>query len=301
MHPHNVYINDKRLAIFVAVGIITGLFGCAAQPHRDVRVGPDHTKLEQYDLDFLTGDLIKNSRKIQTLKADVDVAIVSPFLREPPQLNFSEGRLAVKKFISGGVPKAAVRLDIIHRREKAVRIIGDGEYYEVAMPVMDLFYTGNYDDELSKVENRIHFTPVEIARVFNVEGLLARRPQILRAYPGRWEFSAGDEAESVELPAQWAIDSIEVESGDRPYPRIHSSLVMDRKNRELTKLDAFRRDGSLMTRAWIKDVRTSRSGDVHIPAEFMIWYPPPLEGTVIRLRLSRVVLNEEIDDAIFEF
>ncbi len=288
--------------ILAAGGFAMCLLGCQARPAADVRLGPERRAPERRDLDTVAEDLAANSLAIEDIKADIDVAIVSPFLQRPPQLELN-GRLAIMKMEQDGVPVAAVRVDIRHQRESAIDLKGDGEHYEVDMPIMNLHYTGRYGDVLSRVEDRIHFTPVEIANVFNVEGLLTDRIQTLRAYPAHWDFSAIGETDPVELPPRWAINSVERGDADT-YPWVNNSLILDEQE-QLSIIDNFRPDGTLKTRIWILDqriVRTEQREATLVPAEFMIWYPPPLEGTVIRVRLSRVEINEGIEDTdIFKF
>ncbi len=290
--------------LVLALGAATVLFGCRAAPRKDIQLGPQRAKPAEKELNALVRSLSADSASIRTLRADLDVAIVSPLLQPPQQLNLS-GRIVVKKTVGRGPAAPAVAIDVKHDRGRRITFTGDGEYYEVDMPILDLSYSGRYRDILSPRENRLHFTPVEIANAFNLEGLL-ERPSTLRAYPSQWDHAAIGKSDPVEFPPRWAIDSLEIDDGDEPRLWVHNSVVLDRRTERPLKIDTFRPDGSLMARTWIMDERVvrTRTNDrraISVPSELMIWYPPPLEGTVIRLRISRATLNEEIDDSVFEF
>ncbi len=300
---------NRRLSLNAITGLaflVTAIFlsqtGCQTGTPTEIMVGPDRSQPEQIDVHMLKRRVLNNSTKLKSLRADVEMAMVSPLLRQPPQLSLS-GRLAVKKFTDGRENKAAVRIHLSHRNGD-ITFIGNGEYYQVDMPLLNMSYEGHYDDVLEPRENRIHFTPAEIANVFNLEGLLLHRPQTLKAYPAHWAHSAIGEDRPPEFPPQWVLDTIKIEDGDDPFPWIHNSIVIDSRNENLMRIDTFRPQGTLLTRTWLLDERVIRTPDretVRIPSEIMIWYPPPLEGTVIRLRLSNFTINEELDEALFDF
>ncbi len=286
---------------FFFAGILLLLSGCQATKPPEIQIGPARSAPAAKGVDKLVEDLIAGNEKFETLKADVQVAMVSPLLQQPPQLNLS-GRLAVKKN-EGGDRHASIRLRISpERRSEGITMIGDGEYFDVDMPLLNMSYSGHYDETHQEKEKTIHFTPLELANVFNLEHLLRGRVHTLRAYPAHWDHSALRGGEAVEFPPKWAIDSLQIEDRDHPYPWTHNSLVLDRRTETLLKIDSFRPDGSLMSRIWVLAGRIASGGErgsVRIPSELQIWYPPPLENTVIRVRLSNIVLNVEIEDDLF--
>ena len=178
---------------------------------------------------------------------------------------------------------------------------GDGENYKVQMPVFadSTPYGGRYGESVTMSPNRVHFLPEDVADALDLEDLFTGKGQVLRAYPAGWDLFQG----SFETPpildlATWHIDSVVTTELPHPAIRVVNSLTIDRRTEQILRLDKFRLwDGSLRTRIWYANHRPVKAGpnlNVEVPGEIMFWYPEPLEGTVIRMRLNRVKLNMEI-------
>jgi hypothetical protein len=256
----------------------------------------------QKTLDELKGRIISNSRSFATLTAKVDVALRSDFLLNPPQLNLS-GKLALKRELGeDGVPRTKVYLYLERLGSKRIELIGDGRNYVVDMPVFGDKYSGEYGEPLSRQRNRIHFMPDDLASAFVITDLFYQSSQVLKSYPTRWDMIAGNPRNPLVVPPVWIIDSIRVGGGVEPRAWVDSSLVLDGNTEEVLRLDRFRTDGSLRTSIWYLNPGVIRGPDdesVRVPGEVLLWYPPPLESTAIRIRLREQRVNVPVSDDTF--
>lgn len=256
----------------------------------------------QKTLDELKERIISNSRSFATLTAKVDVALRSEFLQSPPQLNLS-GKLALKREIGeDGVPQTKIYLYLERLGSKRLELVGDGRSYVVDMPIFDDRYSGEYGEPISRRRNRIHFMPDDLASAFVITDLFSQSSQVLKGYPARWDLIAGNPQNPMVVPPIWVIDSIRVGGETEPRAWVDSSLVLDRDTEEILRLDRFRTDGSLRTSIWYLNPGVIRGPDdetVRVPGELLMWYPPPLESTVIRIRLKERRVNVPVSDDTF--
>ncbi len=263
------------LSLLLAAG------GCAGGP-AELREPPSTGEVQEKSLAELKERLISNDAAFLTLTADCQAAITSPLLRQPPQLNIS-GKLMLEK-------PGKIRLKLSGPGQTYIELVGNGEEYVVRMPIFrNLPYSGKYDEPIKPVADRIHFMPDDLAQALNMMSLLEGKTQVLKAYPRRWDIVAGDIQNPVVYPPTWTIDSIVAAGEPEVGLKVLNSILIDRTTEEVLRLDKFRWDGSLRTRIWYSEPTTARKPDgepVRVPGELLIWYPYPLEGTLIRLRLT---------------
>ena len=282
-------------ALMLALGGLGVLMAAGCAPTLDVQEPPAAAQLQQRSLSELKAGLLTNDAAFRTLEADCRAVLVSPFIRRPSRLEMS-GKLYLSK-------PGQVRLTLGGPGKTYVELVGDGQSYVVRMPALgDLAYGGRYGDPIEYAVNRIHFMPDDLADAFDFNSLLSGKSLVSRAYPPRWESVTTEAQEPPVSPAAWVIDAIVVDERQQPPVSVCSSVLIDRTTEQLRRLDKFHWDGSLRTRIWYKSFGVTRGPDgnpVRVPGELVIWYPPPLEGTIIGLALRNQKINVPIPEGTF--
>lgn len=233
-----------------------------------------------------------NSAAISSLRAEVDAWIYSPLMR-PNRVPIS-GRLAAG-------PNGEIYLELGRVEHTQVQVIGDGQHYRVEAFGTD--YGGTYGESLSPQSSRIHILPEDLACALQPQMLFEGRSQVLRSYPQRGDIIAGSWSEPVIYPPTWSIDSIQVEESP-PRAWVENSLMIDRRTERLLRLDRFGPDGTLTRRISYRGqniVTGPGNAAVRLPSALLIWYPPPLEETVVYLQFSSWTLNVSLPKDLFQF
>jgi len=280
-------------ALVGSLGIALALAGCV----HDVKAPPPPSSgvLPHRSLEQLEASIRANDGAFVSLSADVRVALTSPLLRGRRQLEMT-GKLVLEK-----PRKIYLRLE--RTGQVCMRLVGDGNQYAVSMPVFgEVAYEGGYDEPIEYVADRIHFMPDDLADAFDLCSVLYQKVLVLRAYPRRGDIVAGTLERPVEYPATWSIDCLAGSARDGK-PKVFGSLMIDRITEQPLKLEKFHLDGALRVTIWYLGMRVMRGVDgspVRVPRELLIWYPPPLENTVIRLRLESVRINRPVPEDAFE-
>jgi len=237
----------------------------------------------------LKAGLLANDAAFRSLSAEVDAVLRSPILKRPPQLEM-HGKLYLEK------PRK-IYLRLGGPGKTYMTLVGDGEHYVVEMPIFgNVQYEGSYGEPIAHVPDRIHLMPDDLADALDLVSLVAGKALVLRAYPYRWEFVVAGRQQDVMRPV-WCIDAILADERREPKVAVLSSLLVDRSTEELVRLDKFHWDGTLRVRVWYQSRRVLRGADgnpVRVPSELILWYPPPLEGTIVRLRLRNIKINRPV-------
>jgi len=288
----------SQLGLWLAIGGLWVLFacaGCGSAPEERPTARPTG-QLRQMDLSELRDRIVANGGRFWSLTADCDVVLRSPAIPlVPPEIQLS-GTLELRKpgkvHVVLGSPKAP-----------AIELIGDGKNYVVRMRTAQDTppYGGEYGAELMPVPGRIHFVPEDLSDALEPEGLFAGAAQVLRAYPAGWNVFAGSFTKPLDDVAAWHIDSLAITEQPKPAIRLVNSITIDGLTEQIIRIDKFRWDGSLRTRIWFCNTTPVPVADttVEIPSEIMLWYPPPLEDTMVYLRLKKIKVNVEIPDTTF--
>ena len=277
-----------------ALCALLGGAGCQDRPH--VRRAPSTMDLPQRSLEDLKQSLLAEAASFQTLTADCRVALTSPRRIRRPEVLDASGRLALEK-------PGKIYLNASRVGETYIKLIGDGRRYEVRMPVLEgMRYGGAYGDALQSVPNRVHFMPDDLADALDLTRVMRGEFHTLRAYPPRGDLVSGDSLERAVFGSVYVIDSIVAAGGSATPSKVRNSLVIDRVTEQPLRLDKFRIDGSLRVRISYLDLMVVEGGgrSARVPSELLIWYPSPLENTVIRLRLTKVKVNVPIQQNVFE-
>lgn len=260
------------LATFV---VVLGAAGCRGEPPRlrppDAMVGPARS------LDYLVSLLKTNAHGWASLEAECHVVIGSPRIAAPGQRAvLRDGRLV---FVKPG----KVNLTISRSGRVGLKLVGDGQFYHVDMPVFQDSYSGRYDGPVSAQPRRIHFLPMDLADALDPVGLLVNRAQTLT----QWHrFSV--------------IYSMDFVTEPSPAVVMANSIVMDRSRERILLLEKYNPDGSLKSRVQYQRVDTvPGAGDepVEMPTVLNIQYP--VEETTIAIRLENVKLNAKVDPELF--
>jgi hypothetical protein len=257
------------------------------------------------DLDAIKQMVRTNSQPIMTLTARCDAVLANVDMRPRGQLKM-DGQLSLMK-------SGRVRIDLRRAGELAVGVIGDGQRYQTRMPMLGggLQYSGRYGAPLEKKAGRIHFVADDVADTLDMTTLFDGTVQALRTYPPLLDVHSPASSSARKLHSAVYVDSLRVVSAPAPALKILSSLAVDWRTGRVLALDKFRFDGSLRTRIWILNWRTVTGPDigkdipagtrvtVDVPSDFVIYYPPPLEGTSVRIQLSDIRLNAFVDEESF--
>jgi hypothetical protein len=235
-----------------------------------------------------------NQDSFRSLRARCEAVIRSPLLRRPQQLQMA-GELKLLK------PR---KIHLVLRRagQIAVRLVGDGKHYQVSMPIFRGSYSGSYGDPIEGNTKRIHFMPDDLTDALDMRGLFWGKPQVLKAYPNCWDLNVGSLASPETYPPVWLIDSLDISTDPETQIRVDNSVLLDRQNEQIRRIDKFRRDGSLRVRMWHLNpglIQDRKGQTVRLPGGLLLLYPAPLEGTVIRLRFTRRELNVPIPEETF--
>ena len=282
-----------RMSLALAgLSLLMAAAGCTHAPEMQP---PPAGQLQEKSLSELKSGLLGNDAAFRTLEADCRAVLVSPLIRQPSRLETS-GKLYLSK-------PGKVRLTLGGPGKTYLELVGDGTSYVVRMPALsNMTYSGRYGDGIEYNLNRIHFMPDDLADAFDLNSLLGGKSLVLRAYPARWEFVAGETQLAPVAAPVWAIDAILADEKREPPVSVHSSILIDRTTEQLLRLDKFHWDGSLRTRVWYVSMGVTRGPDknpVRVPGELVIWYPPPLENTFIRLALHNRKINVPIPEDTF--
>jgi hypothetical protein len=256
------------------------------------------------DLEDIKQMVRSNSQPVVTLTATCNAVLANVDMRPTKQLKM-DGNLFLAK-------PGRMRVDLRRAGKLAVRVVGDGQKYETRMPMLGgLHYSGRYGDPLEKKGGRIHFVADDVEDALDMTTLFDGTVQALRTYPPLLDVHFPDSPSARELHSAVYVDSLRVMSAPAPPLQILSSLAIDRRTGRVLALDKFRADGSLRTRIWILNWRTVTGPDmredapegmsvaVDVPSDFVIYYPPPLEGTSVLIHLSDIKLNAFVDKQLF--
>jgi len=261
----------------------------------EIEEAPATVGAREKSLDALKQTILANSKAFYSLKADCEVVIRTPALTRPPQI-VMRGEIAMEK-------PGKVHLQLFDAGRLYMRLIGDGKDYKALMPVLNTEYSGAYGETLRPVSNRVHFMPDDLADVLDVGVTFGGRSQVLRAYPYTLDLLPGHSPGRVLYPAVWAIDSIVAAEKPRPAVRVVSSVLIDRRTERIMRLDKFNPDASLRCRIWIlrSGLAQGKEGkSATVPDEILIWYPYPLEDTMVRIRFSKQTINVDIPPDVFD-
>ncbi|MFP4176877.1 MAG: hypothetical protein ACLFT2_06580, partial [Candidatus Brocadiia bacterium] len=172
-----------RLKTFAPLLLITVLFtaGCGSsrQQRSDMGDAPTTTQGRERSLEQLTGRIKGNQENLTSFTADCDVLIRSPLLPSGMKELRLSGDIKLVK-------PQKIRLVLRRPGKTAIALMGDGEKYRVKMPLFDLSYGGEYGDDISGADDKLHFMPDDLADAIDIQALLSDRPKVLRAYPRRW-------------------------------------------------------------------------------------------------------------------
>ena len=261
----------------------------------EIEEAPATVGAREKSLDALKQTILTNSKAFYNLKAECEVVIRTPAISRPPQILMS-GELAMEK-------PGKVHLQLFDAGRLYMRLVGDGKDYKVLMPVLSSQYSGAYGEPLRPVSNRVHFMPDDLADVLDIGVTFGRKSQVLRAYPYTFDLLPGHSPSRVLYPAVWAIDSIVAIEEPRPAVRVANSVLIDRRTERIMRLDKFNPDGSLRCRIWILRSGLARGKEgksATVPDEILIWYPFPLEDTMVRIRFAKQVVNVDIPPEVFD-
>jgi len=290
-------MKNVRMMLLMTVGALAGgLLLTAACQQMQVDRPPNTAGVQDKDLPSLKKQLIANSSAFYSLRADCEALLRTPLVTSPPELRM-RGELLIAK------PRK-IYLKLSDAGMVFIKLIGNGKEYVVKMPIYSQECSGEYDEPLMPVSGRVHFLPDDMADAMDVGPVLASKIQVLKSYPRRWEILPGAEDKPIVYPATWAIDSTVLTKAPESAVKVANSIIIDRTTEQVLQLDKFRPDGSLRTRIWMLKAGIARSsGEVsaRVPEELLIWYPHPLEGTIIRLRLTGVKLNVKVPEDAFSF
>ena len=284
-----------RLAIS-GLGVLFVVVGCRGGP-AGWRMPPSGGELPEVSLDALQGKIISNASKFRSLVAECNVVMRSDLLPSEQQIVMSGSIQLVK-------PKK-VHLLLKYEGRLAIELVGDGTNYNVRTPIFanSLPYGGKYGDPVRPLSNRIHFLPEDLADALDLNDLFVGKLQVLRGYPEGFDLlEGGFDSRPVAQPPVWHIDSVAGTDEPRPAVKVLNSVAIDRRTEQIIRLDKFRWNGSLRTRIWYSNarpVRTATGAIVEVPSELMIWYPRPLQHTMIRLRLERIRLDVSVPEERF--
>ena len=255
-------------------------------------------------IDAARHSIIANSASIVTLTADVRAVIASRAM-SPSQLAV-EGKLAIMKH-------GKVVLTLGRMGSPAIKLTGDGLNYETRMPMLsNLTYGGHYGQPLDTSGRRVSFVAEDVADALDMSLLFQGTRQVLRTYPQLWPVHLRDPAEAKRERSVAFLDCVLDIGETDPVIKVISSIAMDTRNGRVIALDKFRGDGSLRRRTWFRrwtpvtgpdmssDDPVNERVTVDVPCDIIIHYPSPLEGTVVRMKLSKIVLNPPVNEQVFE-
>lgn len=284
---------SKLMLILGALAAISLGPGCQSSEPR-LANPPSTTEARSRTLQQLMTRLENNQKSFRTMTARCNVLLQSPLL--PSHANRLElsGELQLLK------PRK-IRLVLRRMGRVAIRLVGDGENYQVDMPLFNDSYGGHYGDSISGSAKRIHFMPDDLVDALDLQGLFWGKPQMLKAYPRRWEITPGNINSPVIYPPVWHIDSFDITRDPNIGARIESSVLLDRRNEQILRIDKFHNNGDLRVRMWHRNPSLVRGQDssVRLPGGLIIWYPSPLEGTVINIRFSNRKVNVPVPEERF--
>ena len=272
----------------------SGCKSAPAAPQLPFETGP----LKETSLAALKQVIAGNAAMLNTMTAECDVAIQSDILRAPGQtkIELTRGRLVIAK------PKK-VYLQFTKAGQVAMKLVGDQMNYQVEMPVKGISYSGKYGEPVMPTPGRLHFLPEDLADAFDLNDVFAQKAQVLRGYPAGWDLFPGGLLDARVAPGLWHIDSLEVVEKPEPGLRIVNSILIDRATDRIVRLDKFRPDGTLRTRIWYVNHQMVPSGpgktNIEVPSEILIWYPSPLERTVIHIRMDHMKVNISVSEKQF--
>lgn len=271
------------------------LAGCGAAQRELMETPPSPSDAQSRTLKGLMSRIENNQDSFRSFRAKCEAVIRSPLMHRPEQLDLT-GELTLLK------PQ---RIHLVLRRggRVVIRLVGNGKHYQVNMPAFKDTYGGEYGDPVEESDNRIHLMPDDVVDALDMRGLFWGRPQVLKAFPRRWDLVAGSLSAPVVAPPVWTIDSLEISQDPETQVRVQNSVLVDRRTEQIRRIDKFRPDGSLRVRMWHLNpglVQDQDGETVRMPGGLMIWYPSPLEGTIIRLRFTRREVNVPIDQEMFQ-
>jgi len=274
---------------------------------------PSDSSVQGVDLDILRQSMLQNSLPVLSLVADCQAVIDSKEMR-PSRIEAS-GQLMMAK-------PGKIYLEL--RRPGAVlaRLVGDGLQYRTEMPMLRLEYGGAYGQPLHPASKRISFVAEDVADALDMSTFFSGTRQLLRSYPQTWDAYQEDLRSPRASPKATYVDFIldvpatglanASQGQPATVPKIMYSLALESDRARIVALDKFRRDGSLRRRIWFLDWTYVSGPDlsqgaasegwvsVQVPSEFMIAYLPPLEGTIVRMRLTNIKINVPVDMNRFE-
>jgi hypothetical protein len=305
-----------RLAVAAALLIAVlsaegcGLFGSKREFQPDVAVMRRQSLGATPDLRMVRNEIMANSSALVTLTADVDAVLSSPVM-EPNKLQCS-GKLTLAKNIQ--TRETRVHLVLSRAGSTVVKLVGDGSSYETHMPMLNnLRYGGNYGKPLETNVRRVSFVAEDVADAIDMTLIFEGTSQILRSYPAIWDIYLGNPASPTVAHSAIFVDSVLPLDPKGEILKVVNTIALDRNSGSVIAFDKYTADGALSRRTWFMtwapvtgpDMRSqdpaANSVTVNVPSDFIILYPPPLEGTVIRMRLARLKLNVPVNEQLFQF
>lgn len=289
-----IRIRTALLHLLCFVAGAACLTGCGSTERQEMGTPPTTADAKERTLEALMSRIEKNQDSYRSFRARCEAVVKSPLMHRPEKLQLT-GELELLK------PRK-VRLVLRRAGHVAIRVVGDGKHYEVSMPIFHDSYSGAYGDPLRESGSRIHLMPDDLADALDLRGLFWQKPQVLKAYPACWDLTAGSLSAPVIYPPVWSIDSLDIAGGRQTRLQAQNSVLVDRRTEQIRRIDKFRGDGSLRVRIWHLNPGLVQGKDgqtVRVPGGLMIWYPSPLEGTIIRIRFTRRQVNVPIDKETF--
>jgi len=287
------------VALTLALGGLILFTGCPSMPSS--LQAPTSVVLPQRSIDDLKQEIRGNSAVFRTLRAECRVTLRTPLMAGQAGLEMS-GPLVLEK--SEGSRFARVHVKLGGPGKLYAELISDGERYSVNMPIFqDMSYGCGSDDALRPAEGRVHFMPADLAAALDPALLFVDRSLVLRAYPRSWDLEVGSIREPAIAPPVWEIACIGAASGVRPSVWVDGSILLNRNTEQIDRVDRFRRDGTLVARIWYLGWTVARDTEgraARVPRDFILWYPPPLEGTTLHVTLSNVKINEPPPEGAFQ-
>lgn len=300
MRPGKENIRPIACAGLVVLSMALFMTGCESAP----TPAPEPMGMPQQrsratgqtkSLEEIRRNILENQKEFASLVAECRIKIRSPLLPERMSGLTFRGELKLLK------PRK-IHFVIYHGGQMAMRLVGNGKQYKVEQPIFGDTYGGKYDSGITSGQDRLHFMPDDLVDGLDLRSLFYGRPQVLESYPQRWDIAPGSLRSPVQYPPVWVIDSLNISPPPNAQPQIDNSVMVDRRNERIRRIDKFREDGSLRVRIWHLNtipVRGSEGGSVDLPRNIFLWYPPPLEGTMINIRFEKYKVNVPVEKSTF--
>jgi len=272
------------LCVAALVALTGALWGCADEPHI---AQPPPRMPAPPDLGAIIDRIGRNASRWRTMDAKCRVTVSSAYLRgQGGQITRRGGRLRLQK-------PGKIMLRVPERGEVAFELVGDGERYEINMPVFGESYSARYGSPLPEGQLRIMFMPDDLVDALDYTNLIRG-----------W---GKDKAPVVrQLGRLCVVDSLVWVREPEPAIYVGSSLTIEPRSNNVMLYRKYRPDGSLRTEIryprWDLFEAAEGEGDRQTAARLpvSVWLAYPAGQTLIAVTLQDVTLNESLDPAQFQ-